>query len=210
MRRFALAALACLMLTSPALAERERTAVGSNPPVRMVQKVAPGQLLEINLESGASLRIVGWDRNEVSVETSDAEADCPDAVISLDHATHGARLESFYPPETGDNHECSLALDVRVPRRFDIRLRSAGGDVTITGLRGSYEGHTGGGSLALTGLKGQARLRTGGGEILVRDSDLDGRLNTGGGGVHFDNVRGGITATSGSVRGVTRARPRSS
>jgi hypothetical protein len=82
--------------------------------------------------------------------------------------------------------------------------------VTLVGLQGTCNGHTGGGSLELTGLRGLARLRTGGGGILVRDSDLDGQLSTGGGGVRFDNVRGGITATSGSVRGVTRARPRSS
>lgn len=202
MRRLALAALACLLPASPVIAQRT--------PVRLVQKVAPGQLLEVDLDSGASLKIVGWDRAEVSVTTSDAEADCPDAVISLDDAPRGARLETYYPPETGDVHECSLALEVRVPRRFDVRIRSTGGDVSVAGLRGSVDGHTAGGSLELVGVNGQARLRTGGGEILVRDSDLDGRLNTGGGGVHFENVRGGITATSGSVRGVTRARPRSS
>lgn len=173
------------MLATPVMAQRERT------PVRLVQKVAPGQMLEIDLDSGASVKIVGWDRDEVSVTPSDAEADCPDAVISLDAAPRGARLETYYPPETGDNHRCSLAFDVRVPRRFDLRIRSAGGSVSIEGLRGSIDGRIGGGSLELVGLQGQARLRTGGG-------------------VRFENVRGGITARSGSVRGVTRARPRSS
>jgi len=210
MRRLAITALACLLLAPPVMAGRKGAEVGSNPPVRIVQKVSPGELLEIRLDTGAGLRIVAWDRDEVSVETSDAEADCPDAVISLERAPRGARLESYYPPETGDVHHCSLELEVRVPRRFDVRIRSAGGAVIISDLRGTCEGHTGGGALLLTGLRGHARLRTGGGAILVRDSDLDGRLTTGGGTVRFENVRGGITATSGSVRGVTRARPRSS
>ena len=209
MRRLAFTASACLFLTSPVLAGRDAK-VRSNPPVRIVQRVSPGRMLEIRLDTGAGLRIVGWDRDEISVETLNAESDCPDAVISLEGAARGARLESRYDPETGDVHQCSLTLEVRVPLRFDIRLRSAGGGVAITDLEGSCTGYTGGGTIELTGMRGQARLNTGGGEILVRDSDLDGQLTTGGGTVLFENVRGGITATSGSVRGVTRARPRSS
>ncbi len=143
MRRSALAALTCLLLAPSLIAARDRADVSSDPSVRNVHKVSPGQLLEIDLDTGGELNIVAWDRDEVSVVTSDAGADCPDGVISLEGEPRGARLESFFPPESGDVHHCSLAFEVKVPRRFNIRLRSAGGSVTIAGLQGSCDGHTG-------------------------------------------------------------------
>jgi hypothetical protein len=171
-----------------------------------VDAVSPGQLMEIRLLTGAGLRITTWDRNQVSVETDWTEVRCPDARISLSRTGSGALLESRYPEDGPQEHNCSFSVEVRVPRRFDVRIRSAGGGVEVTGLDGSVTGLTGGGRILLSRMTGEVRLRTGGGEIRVRDSDLEGSLTTGGGRISFENVSGPITARSGSVRGTVRGR----
>jgi hypothetical protein len=85
-----------------------------------------------------------------------------------------------------------------VPRRFDVRLRSGGGAVTIEGVEGSFRGQTGGGELVFEHVKGSSRLSTGGGDISVTDCDLSGSVSTGGGTVKFSRVRGGLRGSSGS------------
>ena len=161
--------------------------------------------LLIRLDTGAGVRISTWDRDQITVESNWSEERCPDARISLSRTASGATLESRYPPGQGEiTHNCSFSLDVRVPREVNVAIRSAGGGIEITGLKGTVIGHTGGGRIALTEMNGTVNLRTGGGEIRVRDSDLDGRITTGGGRVSFVNVSGPVTARSGSVRGVVR------
>ena len=76
-------------------------------------------------------------------------------------------------------------------------------------MRGDFRGTTGGGKIELAGVQGNVELRTGGGQIHVWDSDLDGRISTGGGQVRFENVTGGVTARTGSRRGIVRGRSRS-
>jgi len=172
--------------------------------------VPAGQQLDIRLETGAGLRVLTWDKNEISVVSDLGEDRCPDARIALTRTAEGAKLESTYPDHDELNeHTCSLQIDVRVPKRFDIKLWSAGGSVQVSHLTGTVNGTTGGGKLVIEQMHGEVRLRTGGGAIRVRDSDLEGHLSTGGGGISFDNVAGPVTASSGSKRGVVRGRSRS-
>ena len=168
--------------------------------------VPQGGTLEIRLRTGAGLSITAWDRDEVAVTSDWSQARCRDAEIDVSRTASGVLIESRYPAgHAWVNHHCSFGIEVKVPRRFDIRVRSAGGSVAIAGMHGDVQGHTGGGAIELSGLRGSIQLRTGGGAIIVRDSRLEGRLTTGGGHVRFENVSGGVTARSGSVRGIVRA-----
>ena len=204
MRSIGFAILAGTLLAVP-------PASPSDPPdspshfVGMLDAVSPGQVLEIRLRTGAGLHITAWDRDQISVESDWTEERCRDARIELTRVSGGALLASYYPDDHLEvNHNCSFSIQVRVPRRFDLRIRSAGGGVRITGLNGRVSGRTGGGRIALERLNGEVQLSTGGGEIHVSDSDLDGRLSTGGGRIRFERVSGPVTARSGSVRGVVR------
>ena len=171
--------------------------------------VPAGQLLEVQLRTGGAVSITGWDRDEVSVESDWTEERCRDARLSVTRTGQGVRIESSYPPGSSVvTQNCSFGFVVKVPRRFDVQIRSAGGSVAVAGVRGEIRGRTGGGMIELADLRGSVQLRTGGGQIHVWDSDLEGRISTGGGQVRFENVSGGVTARSGSKRGVVRGRSR--
>ena len=201
--------LAALVLGASAFLFAHDSLGDTNHEHRQLFSVSPGQLLDIQLDTGGSLRIVAWNRDQVLVDTDWREETCPDALINASRSPQGVLLSSRYHPDSGDIHSCSMKVEIHVPSRFDVHVRSAGGGIEIVDVRGSFEGHTGGGSLALRGVRGSAELRTGGGEIRVRDSELDGHLATGGGHVSLQNVTGAITATSGSEPGVKRGRTRS-
>ena len=210
MRTLVIAASAIALMASAASSGTD----GQLDPARnrtwSLSQITPAQRLDIHLETGAGLRILTWDKNEISVVSDLGEDRCPDARIALTRTADGAKLESTYPGHDEVNvRNCSLEIDVRVPRRFDVKVWSAGGSVRVSNLKGTVTGTTGGGSLVIDQMKGEVRLRTGGGAIRVSDSDLDGSLTTGGGGISFENVAGPVTASSGSKPGVVRGRSRS-
>lgn len=210
MRMLAFALSACALVVALSASASDAPLDPTTSRTWTLSDVSPGQRLDVRLESGAGLRITTWDRNEVSVVSDLSEKRCPDARISLTRSADGVRLESVYPDGDGSgNHNCSLTIEVRVPKRFDVKLQSAGGSVEIRNLEGSVSGFTGGGQLAVRRMHGDIQLRTGGGSVHVSDSDLEGQLSTGGGGISFDNVSGPVTATSGSKPGVVRGRSRS-
>jgi len=62
------------------------------------------------------------------MKTGWSQEACPDAVITLTKTAGGAELESHYDPEPDGEHTCSLMIEVRVPKRFSVRVRSSGGN----------------------------------------------------------------------------------
>ncbi|MEZ5331969.1 MAG: DUF4097 family beta strand repeat-containing protein [Thermoanaerobaculia bacterium] len=129
----------------------------------------------------------------------------------------------------------SSRLEVRytvtVPRRFDLRLDTAGGDITVTDLEGDLAAHTSGGDMALGRIFGAVDASTSGGDVELSGStveatlrssggdlrigDVDGRVDalTSGGDVRIDRAGGDVTAstsggniTVGEVRGAIDAR----
>jgi beta-lactamase regulating signal transducer with metallopeptidase domain len=158
---------------------------------------APGETLELDLETGGSVTIQGWDQSRVELRGHLKSNDLPGMHAEMTRTSGGIRLRSWY---TGSSRSQSSShrFELSVPRRFDVRLDSAGGDLSIEGVEGSFEGTTGGGDLVLQDLRGSARLSTGGGTIRVADAHLEGAVSTGGGKVTLSHVSGGLRGSSGS------------
>lgn len=157
----------------------------------------PGGVLTLDLEIGGSVRIEGWDELTVRIRGELRGVNWRETTVQMWPQSTGLRLRvSANVKRT--SFSTSHHFEIRVPRRYDVRLESSGGSLTIVGVEGSFTGQTGGGSLNLERAKGEARLSTGGGEISVVDSELDGRVSTGGGMVRLDRVRGDLKGSSGS------------
>jgi DUF4097 and DUF4098 domain-containing protein YvlB len=157
----------------------------------------PGGTLLLDLETGGAVEIRGWDQPRVSVHSELAGSDREDSRVEVSPEGKGVRVHCF---QVGRNRSFSTSHEfkIRVPSRYDVRLRSAGGDLRIVGVEGTFRGSTGGGQLVLEQAGGHASLSTGGGDIEVSDSDLSGSVVTGGGMVRLSRVRGGLRGSSGS------------
>src|SRR5439155_26146941 len=139
-----------------------------------VVPATPGETLDLDLETGGTVDLHGWDQQRVSVRGRLGGDDWRDTRVVVERMHGGVRVQST---QQGDEHSytTSHSFEIRVPRRFDIRLRSGGGAVTIEGVEGAFRGQTGGGELVLEHVKGRStRLSTGGGDISVTDCDLSG------------------------------------
>ena len=180
------------------------TAVANAQPIALdttIERSIPARLggkLTIRLiPSGGNVTIRGWGESRIEVRGKLGGRNGPETRVSLTEVAGGAELLATYPGKEG-NTSFSNAFDIRVPRRYDVDIKSAGGMITITDVQGTFSGSTGGGDIKVTRAKGTMHLGTGGGEVTVSNSDLRGMVSTGGGRINFEGVAGGLVGSSGS------------
>lgn len=152
--------------------------------------------LALNLETGGNIVITGWDRPQIVVRASLGGRDWRDTRVQLEPTSGGARLESDWAGRS-NNRSTRHNFEINVPRKYNVRIESSGGSVSITGVDGSFTGTTGGGEIDIRQASGDVDIRTGGGEIHVADSRLNGNVRTGGGTVRIENVTGDLSGDSG-------------
>jgi beta-lactamase regulating signal transducer with metallopeptidase domain len=157
----------------------------------------PGGLLTLDLDAGGGVTVRGWDDDRVRVRALLGGVNWRDVDVEIDREGNGVSVRARFN-RNRRNQSTSNHFEIMVPRRYDVRISSSGGELTMAGVEGRFTGNTGGGEFNLERLTGSARLSTGGGEIDVRDSDLSGTVSTGGGTVRISNVRGGLRGSSGS------------
>lgn len=160
-------------------------------------RASPGELLDLDLDAGGSVYIRSWDEDRVQVRTQLGGADWRDVDVRVDRQSSGVSVQARVA-RSRNTMSTNNRFDIRVPRRFDVRIRSSGGHLSIVDVEGRFTGHVGGGGLTLERLTGSASLSIGGGEIRVSDSNLSGRVSTGGGLVMLSKVSGGLRGSSGS------------
>jgi DUF4097 and DUF4098 domain-containing protein YvlB len=158
-------------------------------------KVPIGKRLEMELKSGGSINIVGWEKELVTVEVDLMGRDADDCKVDFDQTESGIRIYSRCAAWR-NNHSSSLHFEIKIPKRFDLDFDSMGGGVSISGVEGRIAGKTMGGELDLTQLKGMLDLRTMGGSITLTKSDVDGEVQTNDGKVLFEDVTGNVKGHS--------------
>lgn len=158
-------------------------------------EATPGQTLDVKLETGGSIRIKGGAESAVTVKTKLTGRDADQIRVSVERTGSGVSIVSKY--ETSRSRQSGSAdLEITVPSRFDLELKSAGGDVRIEGVEGNLRGKTMGGGLDLSHLKGKVALSSMGGSVSLVASQVDGKVSTMGGAVTIKDVVGDIKGSS--------------
>src|SRR5262249_30126207 len=102
------------------------------------QPAKPGEKLELDLESGAPPTGPGWDEARVEVRGFLAGRDAHWQSAGLER--EGSRIVlRIAPKRRSGSFSTSNRFTIRVPRRFDIQLASAGGKVTILDVEGRFD-----------------------------------------------------------------------
>ncbi|MFC2087983.1 DUF4097 domain-containing protein [Calditrichota bacterium] len=157
-------------------------------------KVNAGEKLEVDLDTGGDIEVTGWEKNLVSVIVFIEDYDKEDYDISIEKYSKGVSVNI----DSRRHHRRSgnLVAKINVPSKFDLELKTMGGDVKIESVGGMIEGETMGGDLVLTKLNGKIEFSTMGGDIYLKNSELDGEVSTMGGDVEFEDVIGDVKGSS--------------
>lgn len=151
--------------------------------------VSPGGTLTVDADS-ASVRVSGSDTTQVTVHMIARGSDKDLADTQLEAVQSGAGVKvTLRRKEKGgwlfgrssNNEE---RIEVTVPRRYQVNVRTGGGDVELNDTTGA------------------ATLKTSGGDIEAKNVSGDVQLRTSGGGILADSVRGSVDAdtSGGDVR----------
>jgi beta-lactamase regulating signal transducer with metallopeptidase domain/DUF4097 and DUF4098 domain-containing protein YvlB len=180
---------------SPAIAGARATLADTS--FQLSAPVKSGGTLNIDLKTGGDLVITSWDKPQVVVRAALGGRDWRQTEVRLRPYDGDATLESYFA-SSSENQSSRHVFEIQVPKNFNLRVKSSGGRVSITGVDGRFTGNTGGGEINIQKSNGDVDLRTGGGDIRVTDSNVNGSVSTGGGMVRIERVNGNLEGTSGS------------
>jgi DUF4097 and DUF4098 domain-containing protein YvlB len=91
-----------------------------------------------------------------------------------------------------------VRMEVQVPTKTNVEIRTGGGDVKVTHLEGETNLETSGGDVGVSQLTGNLTARTSGGDMELRDLAGDINVKTSGGDITLVNAHGRVEArTSG-------------
>lgn len=157
--------------------------------------VSSGKRLDIDLRTGGSLNISGWDNDQVRVDAYLGGRDGDNARVEFKENADGVEIYSHYD-EVRRNRSSDLTFEIKVPRKFNVEINTMGGAVKIDSVEGQINGKTMGGELDLSNLRGALHLSTMGGGIKLVNSEVDGSVSTMGGKVLIQDVVGNVKGSS--------------
>jgi Toastrack DUF4097 len=194
-------AIALILLAAGAAHAAERS-------VDRTFTVTPGGMLTVDADS-ASVRVTAADTNQVVVHASAGGSDEEIAAAKIDvfQKDDGVTVIMRQRGKEGWFHWWSSwhgdgQVQVTVPRRYAVNLRTGGGNVELADTEGSATLHTSGGDVVAKHVTGNVELRTSGGAILADSVRGDVDADTSGGDVRLLNVDGKIrgNTSGGNVR----------
>ncbi len=174
-------------------------------------EVGPGGTLRIQLDRGAiHVKTAESDRVEVTIvrelkrgsEAQGREAfEAHKVELRQDGNTVSVHTETarhFRLFRRNPANRLQVECTVTIPKRFNVNLGTAGGNIEIASLEGTVEASTAGGSIHLLGARGDVHLQTSGGNLHAGRVEGSLRAQTSGGSIVVDSAAGAVEAeTSG-------------
>lgn len=172
--------------------------------------VKPGGKLDVNVDFG-SIEVTPSTGNEVVVDVvrkvtrgdkADEEEFLRERPLTFSQdgntVTVHSRAKTKQTWSFRGRQRTEGKYTISVPAEFDIALKTAGGGIAVTDIKGDINVGTSGGGLKLTRLGGPVNGHTSGGGIRVADCNGDLKIHTSGGGI---DVAGGSGTLTGETSG---------
>src|SRR5205085_447204 len=105
-----------------------------------------------------------------------------------------------------DFNRIRVRYAIQVPSRFDLDVKTSGGDLNIGDLGGEIIARTSGGDVEVGRTTGNVDVKTSGGDVTIRGASGTLTAVSSGGGIKIDDARGPVEArTSGGTIEIHRA-----
>jgi DUF4097 and DUF4098 domain-containing protein YvlB len=140
--------------------------------------------LEIDLRQGATLRLVGSDRESFEAIFRGGEGTSPAQELEVEATDLGVSVR--LPMAARATAAGGLTVEVHCPRRLQAKIRSSGGHFSAEGLEGRLEGSLSAGNIRLFHFSGTVDFKTGAGDVELEGCSLSGRIETQTGGIRVE------------------------
>ncbi len=89
-----------------------------------------------------------------------------------------------------------LKFEIVLPKNYNVKVSTAGGDVLLSGLEGKIGLHSSGGDIKLRNTDGNTYVSTSGGDVSAISSSGSLELKTSGGDINIDKFNGNVDAST--------------
>jgi hypothetical protein len=188
---FALACLGGILAAAPASADFRR---------QQKLALAPGGELVVDA-AGGSVTVTGGATDGATVVITSTNDDIEER-YSFELTSEPGRARVISRRRGGWfqwfdwNSSGRLHFDVRVPRETRVDLKSSGGGIRVSDLKGNARVRSSGGGLRIADIAGDLDADSSGGGIEVKQVRGDVRVSSSGGGVDVAQVSGSVDAKS--------------
>jgi len=193
-----------LLVAGGATAKAEQDVITKTFPVK-----AGGKLI-LNVDRG-SVHITTSDSDKVDIKvtrelkngsTAEAKKVFEQHKIEISSEDNEVKIEARNPQKgfgfSNPFNRLHVDYAIAIPAKFDVDLKTAGGNIEVADLDGKADVNTSGGNLKLGAIKGPLKAHTSGGHITVTKSDGDANVDTSGGDLRLGEIEGNLVAhTSG-------------
>ncbi|HEV8583050.1 MAG TPA: hypothetical protein VGX68_28615 [Thermoanaerobaculia bacterium] len=188
---FTLACLGGFLTAAPAAAKFHR---------QQKLDLAPGGELLVEA-AGGSVTVTGGAADGGTVVITSTRDDIEDRYSFEVTSEPGrarviSRRRGGWSQGFGWNSSGNLHFDVRVPRATRVDLKSSGGGIRVSGLKGNARVRSSGGGLRIADIAGDIDASSSGGGVEVKQVSGDVRVSSSGGGVDVTQVNGNVDASS--------------
>jgi len=168
-------------------------------------EVSDGGTLRLDTDVG-DVKVTGGDGSavEVVVTVEGDIDDIEDYTVKFKETNEGVEVRGRYRDHNGwhlDWGDFRARYVVTVPRSFNLKMETSGGDMTISDVRGTVRGSTSGGDLKITDISGEIHMETSGGNIRLKN--ISGKIvtETSGGDIHGSDITGtlGVETSGGNI-----------
>ncbi|MBI5473376.1 MAG: DUF4097 family beta strand repeat protein [Ignavibacteriae bacterium] len=159
--------------------------------------VTPGGTFAIKTDVG-NVDIVGTDSKEVSVYATveGRQRDVDEFEIAASQSSAGIEVTGKMPRKSKwfnwGNNSLNVSFTIKVPKEFNLRMETSGGDIHVGSVQGTLNGGTSGGNITLNAITGSIDLETSGGDIRVEKVTGQLRMETSGGDIRIADVKGDV------------------
>jgi hypothetical protein len=145
-------------------------------------EVKPGGTFYLESDSGA-LEVVSHTANTVEVQVKNKSGKDDSFVVSYEQDGNDVRVIGEREGLSSFWSSSNVTFMIKVPEDYNVDLRTGGGSISLSDLRGQVEAYTSGGSIRLGQIEGDVNVKTSGGSIKVEEVAGNINAHTSGGSI---------------------------
>jgi len=153
-----------------------------------------GKELITSLVAGG-IEISTWDNNEVNVKVYGNDKTKKKIIFSAEQTSTGVKVEGKQK-DSKNFKNLTIRVEITVPRNYDLKLYSSGGNLSVKDITGKIETNTSGGNIKIDNSSGNLEAYTAGGNVAISVSTGDIKVSTSGGKISVSGFNGNVDVST--------------
>lgn len=153
-----------------------------------------GKELITSLVAGG-IEISTWDNNEVNVKVYGNDEAEEKIIFSAEQTSTGVKVEGKQK-DSKNFKNLTIRVEITVPRNYDLKLYSSGGNLSVKDITGKIETNTSGGNIKIDNSSGNLEAYTAGGNVTISVSTGDIKVSTSGGKISVSDFNGNVDVST--------------